>query len=133
MDVTISILIWTAGTNQVFFKDCIESILRQEYRNFELVIVDETDDPKIYKYLHEKFAHDGRLVIHRLKSRKNAAHALNIALHKRKGEYVLFMGQHDRLSDDALSSFVKEINKSPVPDFIYTDRDESASYRFSRS
>lgn len=122
--ITISIIIWTKATNPVFFRDCLESIAAQDYRDFELVILDENPTREVTRLATELFPHDGRLQYYRLKAHKGLSYALNVGLHRKSGNYVYFLGQHDRLSDDALSLFVKEIKAHPDVEIIYSDRDE---------
>ena len=123
-EIKISIIIWTKATHAMFFRDCVESILASDYRNFELVILDENQNNQISSIARELFGHDGRLSYHRLKAHKGLSYALNVGLHRKSGNYVYFLGQHDRISPDALSLFVKEIHSHPNVEVIYSDRDE---------
>ena len=123
-NIKISIIIWAHSTNQTFFGDCIDSIAAQEYRDFELVVLDENPGSAIGKILKEKFPHDGRLNYYRLKSYKGLSYALNVGLHRKNGNYIYFLGQHDRLSENALKLFADEIKSHPGVEVIYSDRDE---------
>lgn len=120
----ISIIIWAKGTKEMFFRDCLNSIMSQTYRKFEVVVIDDSEGRTVQNACEEIFAHDGRLHYYRLKSHKGMAYALNIGLQRRSGRYAFFMGQHDRISDDALARFKKTIEEEPGADLIYSDRDE---------
>ncbi len=124
MNPRISIIIWTNSTHPVFFRECIQSILSQEYDNLEVVVLDENPGREAANVCEELMVDDPRLNFHKLRDPKGPAYALNVGLHRKKGSYIFFMGQHDRLSTDALSLFVKEIEKYPKVDLIYCDHDE---------
>ena len=123
-DLKISVIIWTKSTNLLFFKDCLTSVAAQDYRNFELVLLDENPGKEVSRIAHEVFPHDGRLQYHRLKAYKGLSYALNVGLHRKNGSHIYFLGQHDRIADNALSLFVKEIKNHPDVEVIYSDRDE---------
>ena len=124
MKPLISIIIWTNSTHSVFFRECLLSILAQDYSDFEVVVLDENNGREASKVVEELMLDDPRLNFHKLKERKGPAYALNVGLHRKRGSYVFFMGQHDRLSKDALSRFAKEIKAHPEVEVIYSDRDE---------
>lgn len=123
-ELKISIIIWTKGTKEMFFRDCLNSVMSQSYRNFEVVVVDDSEGRTVQKVCQDVFEHDGRMHYHRLKAHKGMSYALNVGLQRRSGRYVYFLGQHDRISQDALERFVKEIEAHPGVELIYSDRDE---------
>ncbi|MBR1628568.1 MAG: glycosyltransferase [Lachnospiraceae bacterium] len=124
MKPRISIIIWANSTNPIFFRECLLSLLKQDFEDFEIVIVDENTGLEASSVATDLAAGDARVNFYQLKDPKGPAYALNIGLHRRRGDFVFFMGQHDRLSEDALSSFIKEIDKYPTADVLYCDRDE---------
>ena len=124
MNPLISIIIWTNSTDPVFFRECILSILAQEYEEYEIVVLDENEGREAAAVCEELLASDPRLNFKKLTDKKGAAHAINIGLHRKNGKYVFFMGQHDRLAKKALSSFVEELAAHPDTEIIYSDWDE---------
>ena len=106
------------------FRRALESISVQTFRDFEVVIVDNTQGDGVLNIAREIFPHDGRLNYYRLKASKGMPYALNVGLHRRDGTHVMFMGQHDCLSEKALSFYKDEIEAHPGVDIVYSDWDE---------
>src|SRR3990167_8387680 len=76
-----------------FLEEAVESILKQTYKNFEFIIVDDASTDETWKYL--KFLNDQRIKL--LKNTKNLglAASLNIALRQAQGDFVARMDADD--------------------------------------
>ncbi len=128
MSHKFSILIRTADTGASFFRDALESIISQTHVDFELIILDENESQEVRFTCEEMFAGDDRITYRTLKNRQGMAYAYNIGVHFSSGDYVVLMGQHDRISADTLERFAAAIDASEAAgeqaDIIYTDHDE---------
>lgn len=122
-ETLFSIIIYAADTNRVYFRDCIESVVSQSYGNFELVIVDENKTTDLGRIVSEFFPEDLRIIYRHLNRPFGRARALNYAMETAHGDYYLFLGQHDRLSGNALALIVSETKKEAFS-LLYTDSDE---------
>lgn len=120
----ISVLIWAKDTAEPFFKEAVESVAAQTYKNYELVILDENAGDGCRAICGEIFPHDGRLAYHRMKRHKGLSYALNAGMHRMTGDYVFFLGQHDTLAEEALKIFHDAIADNEEPDVLYSDNDE---------
>ena len=120
----ISVLIWAKDTAEPFFKETVESVAAQTYRNFELVVLDENEREDCRKICEALFPHDGRLAYHRMKKRIGLSYALNAGMHRMTGDYAFFLGQHDKLAEEALKIFCTAIEENGTPDILYSDNDE---------
>lgn len=99
---------------RTFLKECIDSILSQTYTDFELVIVNDAspedldsvvecyDDSRIRYYVNE--ANCGAL---------NVVDNWNICLSYAQGEYLILMGDDDKLLPYCLEEYVKLMEKYP--------------------
>ncbi len=125
-DVYFSLVVWTHSPNMDFFKNMLESIDDQEYREFELYILDDGADRAIEVLIHEFFPDIVDKVHYRkLKKKTGGAYAFNIGSHFAEGSHIVFLGQHDRLSPNTLSEFARVINTDPdKTGIIFTDHDE---------
>ena len=65
-DVTFTLLLWAKGTNGVFFRDCMDSILAQNYNQWELLILDENPDDMVHTIVTEFFPRDERIQYRRM-------------------------------------------------------------------
>lgn len=131
MFFSIIIPIYNAEKNLVY---CLESIQRQTYNNFEVILVDDgskdnsgfiCDD---YMKKYENFR-----VIH--KRNAGVAAARNTAILNARGDYLVFVDSDDFLSDDYLES-IHSLAKKDYPDiivnssyYIYAES-ESRQYNF---
>jgi glycosyltransferase involved in cell wall biosynthesis len=88
-----------------YFKDCLESIDEQEYRNFELYILDNNSSNAIELTMKEFFPDIvDKAHYRRLKKQSGGAYAYNIGAHFAEGDYIVYLGQHDRLNAKTLKA-----------------------------
>ena len=128
-----AIVVWTGDTQEIFFRDFMESLVAQTYDNWELYVMDEGQGEAVGTIASEFFPEDHRIHYRKLKTNKGKAYAFNIGFHfvfvndaRQGGEgesrYLLVVDQHDRLSPNALALMADHAEKGP--DIIYTDHDE---------
>jgi len=99
-----------------FLREAIDSILKQTYKNFELIIIDDasTDSSwsiiKKYKRVYKK-----RVRAFRLKTRLNKGGdaCANLAIKKAKGKYIARMDADDIAHPRRLEKQVKFLEKNP--------------------
>lgn len=107
-----SILLPTYKTQ--FLEECLNSILHQEFKDFEVVIVNDAS-PEDVDSIVSKF-HDNRVRYYVNKENFGAEHVVknwNRCLGYSKGEFVLCMGDDDMLFPKCLSSCYDAIIKHP--------------------
>lgn len=102
---------------ETFLPECINSILGQEFTDFELILVDDGSPDHSGKICDEYAIKDRRIwVIHKanggLSSARNAG--LDIAM----GEYVAFVDADDFLAPDFYSKAMKAIAHNPNIDLV---------------
>ncbi|MDM8155836.1 glycosyltransferase family 2 protein, partial [Bacteroides gallinaceum] len=103
-----------------FLKECIESVLAQTYKDFELIIVNDAspedltsivqsfDDPRIRYYINE--TNCGAL---------NVVDNWNKCLSYATGEYIICMGDDDKLKPNCLQIYNALIEKYPDLDVYH--------------
>lgn len=99
---------------QKFFKECIESVLSQTYSNFELIIVDDNSPENLGDVV--SLFQDSRIRYFRNKKNCGAVNVVdnwNICLSYATGDYVICMGDDDKLLPNCLDEYLKLINKYP--------------------
>ena len=77
-----------------YINQCIDSLLNQSFKNFEIIVVDDGSTDRTYSILNEYKAKNENLYIYRQKN-KYAGVARNNGLSRAKGEYVLFLDADD--------------------------------------
>lgn len=100
----ISIII-PVYNGEKYIKDCVETIFKQTYNNYELIIVNDgsTDNTKV---ILETFK-DKRLKVYNVKN-GGVSKARNYGLKKAQGEFVLFIDSDDILVDNALELLIEQ-------------------------
>lgn len=96
-----------------YIVNCIESILNQDYKNIEIIIIDDnsTDDTaSIVENLYKDFPH---ITIIKKKINKGPFHSKNIGIKLAKGEYITFLDGDDMMCKKRISSHIAEMNKFP--------------------
>ena len=120
----ISVLIPVYNAEPVYLKECVESVLLQKYRNFEICIVDDASTRKGTLDVLKSFEGDKRIKVKYRKRNGHISQATNDALGMAKGEYVALLDNDDVLTKNALYEVVKVLNKTNNLDFIYSDEDK---------
>ncbi len=136
----ISVLVWLSNTTEYFFRDLLESLVSQNYDKWELYVLDENPGSGFERIVSEFFPEDARAHYRRLTKHQGKAYAYNIGFHyvmsgfTKKGDdlsgnYIYFVGQHDRLQPDAFLQIAGVYNRlmsregAVEPGLIYTDSD----------
>ncbi|MGP1480551.1 MAG: glycosyltransferase family 2 protein [Hoylesella enoeca] len=103
-----------------FLKECIDSVLNQTYKNFELIIVND-HSPEDIRGIIEQFA-DIRIRYYENKKgfgAKDVVNNWNKCLEYATGDYILCMGDDDKLKSNCLSDYVALINQFPNLDVFH--------------
>lgn len=77
-----------------YINQCIDSLLNQSFKNFEIIVVDDGSTDRTYSILNEYKTKNKNLYVYRQKN-KYAGVARNNGLSRAKGEYVLFLDADD--------------------------------------
>lgn len=103
-----------------FLPKCVESVLNQTFKDFEVILVDD-GSPDICPQLCDEFAgKDSRVkVIHQ--KNKGRSIARNNGIEKAQGEYVIFMDSDDYWNDDNALQQLNDTQQADVIIFGCTD------------
>ena len=121
----ISIVTPVYNVSKKLLLDCVDSVLKQIYDNWELLLIDDcstNEETKItLKSLETK---DERIKVFYRKENGHISRASNDGIKYVKGEFISLLDNDDLLSDDALYQVVKVLNQDKKLDFIYSDEDK---------
>ena len=118
----VSIVVPLYRPNGKFFVDMVESVLRQTYGRWELVLVDSEYETSGAGKLLERFR-DDRIVHVRLEANRGIAGNTNEGVRRSRGELIGFLDYDDMLSPDAVYEYVKAFNACPDAWMAYSDED----------
>ena len=121
----ISIVIPVYNIEKKYLSECLDSILNQSYKNFEVCIADDNSTKKeTIDTLKEYENKDKRIRVIYRKENGHISACSNSALKIAKGEYIALVDDDDLLAPDALSEVVKALNINKKFDLIYSDEDK---------
>ncbi|MCI8465133.1 MAG: glycosyltransferase [Lachnospiraceae bacterium] len=120
----ISILVPVYNVLDRHLIPCIESVIGQDYPNWELCLADDASTwPNVRKTLENYESHDRIQVVYR-EENGHISECTNSALKIATGEFVALLDCDDVLAPNALSEVVKLLNEDRTLDFIYSDEDK---------
>lgn len=109
-DILISVIV-PIYNSQKYLSECVESVLKQTYSNFELLLIDDgsTDDSlKICNSFKEK---DNRIkVFHHVN--QGVSYTRNRGISLSIGDYIAFVDADDMIMPEYLEKLLKAINSS---------------------
>lgn len=89
-----------------YIKTCLNSVLRQTYKDIEIILIDDGSTDTSSKIVDEFAIKDNRIsVIH--KNNEGASIARNTGIEASNGEYLFFLDADDYLDDYCIEKLVK--------------------------
>lgn len=102
-EISVSVIV-PAYNLEKYIGDCIESVLTQSLKNFELILIDDSSDDNTKKIIKEYIEREKTTDIILLENDKNrnAGYSRNRGLDIARGKYLLFLDGDDMLECNAL-------------------------------
>jgi glycosyltransferase involved in cell wall biosynthesis/ADP-heptose:LPS heptosyltransferase/2-polyprenyl-3-methyl-5-hydroxy-6-metoxy-1,4-benzoquinol methylase len=111
--------IWMAAYNAAdYIAKAIESVLLQNYRNFELIVVDDGSTDNTADIVN---GFKNESIKYFFKKNGGASSARNLALQKSGGSFVVVLDSDDMITPDFLAKHLEMFEKYPESDMIYCD------------
>lgn len=101
MEELVSIITPTYNCGK-FIGETIESVLKQSYQNWEMIIVDDCSEDNTKEIVEKYIKKDKRIKYYLLDSNSGAAVARTMAMELSKGKYMAFLDSDDLWSTDKL-------------------------------
>ncbi|MBO0467779.1 glycosyltransferase family 2 protein [Enterococcus plantarum] len=121
----ISIAMPVYNVEEKWLRRCIDSILIQDYSNWELCMADDAStDPKVKELLTDYRNADERIKVVFRPENGHISEATNSALAIATGEFVALLDNDDELPRIAFYEIIKALNENPELDLIYSDEDK---------
>lgn len=102
-----------------FLPQCLDSILRQTYQEWELIAVDDGSKDRSLEILKSYKKRDDRIHIISKKN-EGVSIARNVALSQVRGEYIYFVDSDDIVMQDALSILIRTLESNNAT-FVKSD------------
>lgn len=96
---------------QDYLTDCIDSVLSQDYKNLEVIIINDGSTDNSEKIINKWIVKDYR-IRYFTQSNKGVADTRNRGISIAKGEYIFLLDADDLLDKKAISKLVNYINQT---------------------
>lgn len=105
MSVKVSVIMLTYNREKLVGR-AIESVLRQSYKDFEFIIIDNGSEDGSAKVAEAFARKDSRMRLYRI-GKKSIGEGRNLGLSKATGSYITFLDDDDWMHDDMLEYLIE--------------------------
>ncbi len=113
----ISVVIPFYSTEKGFLERSVKSVLKQDYQNFEIIIVDDCSPINAVDELSELLPNE-KIKVFRNKVNRHGAYSRNYGIEQSNGEFIALLDADDYWDNNHLSTCIREIDDY---DFIYSN------------
>ena len=122
---TFSFVMPTYNTPPHLLAECLDSLLAQTYRDFEICIADDNSpNPEVLETIREYAQKDDRIKFVARKHNGHISASSNSALSLATGEFIVLVDHDDTIPDYALFVVAYYINKHPDAEILFSDEDK---------
>lgn len=114
-------LIVPAYNVQGYVRECLDSVLQQDFTDFEVVAVDDCSPDGSGAILDEYAERDPRVHVLHLPENVGLGHARNAGMERATGDYLLFLDSDDTLAPGSLSGIAARLDATDDPDILVYD------------
>lgn len=129
MDTNLFSIIIPVYNVERYLNKCIESVINQTYKNFEIILVDDGSPDSCPQICDEWAKKDDRIVVVH-KENGGSSSARNAGIKRAKGQYIGFIDSDDYWTESNFLEKIKDIvteNSVDVILFEYKEVDESGN------
>lgn len=125
-----SIVVPAYETKEEFLREMIDSVRRQSYVKWELVIADASSSDSVERIVEEIREETGeeRIKYRRLRENKGISQNTNAGIEAAEGDYIALLDHDDFLTPDALYHMAAALHKAEeageLPLLLYSDEDK---------
>ena len=125
-----SIVVPAYETDERFLREMVDSVCRQSYEKWELIIVDAGSGDSVEKIVSQicKEKSGERIKYTRLEENRGIADNTNIGIAQASGDYIALLDHDDFLAPDALYHMAEALHcarqQGTEPALLYTDEDK---------
>lgn len=122
---------------ETLLERCLDSILEQDFEDFEILVVDDASPDNTWKICEKYSRCDPRIKIFRNERNRGQGYSRNLALEKSSGEYVIYVDSDDYLLPGYFSHAVHVMRSDMDLDLAHfaavRDTDSAPLYRIGKT
>ena len=104
-----------------FIRQALDSILAQDYHNFELIISDNASTDETSKICQEYALKDSRIRYYHNETNIGSADNFNVVFHLASGPFFMWVSGHDLREPNYLAECVSMLSRNPEAVLCYSD------------
>lgn len=108
--VQVSVILPVYKVEQ-YLRQCLDSIVNQTFKDFELVVVNDCSPDNSLQIIKEYQQKDSRIILLTLPENKGISNARNEGMKIAKGKYIIFVDSDDWVREDYIEILFKNIEK----------------------
>ena len=116
----VSVIIATYNS-AAYLKEAIDSVLAQEYKNFEIIIVDDGSTYNTKQLVEDLQSHNSQSIKYIYQQNRGPAPARNNGIKHADGQYIAFLDADDIWLPDKLAKQMPCFTQKPQTGFVYCD------------
>lgn len=117
MNSTLSVIIPVYKVEN-YLERCVKSVLNQDYRDLEVILVDDGSPDRCPQICDELAKTDGRIVVIH-KPNGGLSSARNAGIERSRGEYLAFLDSDDQWAEGKLKPLMEQLVTSDVDMLVY--------------
>ena len=110
---------------QAYLAECLDSVLSQDYADFEIIAVDDRSPDASGQIIDEFAARDPRIIALHLPENAGLGGARNAGMARATGDYLIFLDSDDTLAPGSLRAIAHRIDATGDPDLLIYDYDRT--------
>ena len=103
-----------------YLSQCIESLLSQTYKEFELILVDDYSSDNSVAVCLDWIKNDNRIKLHRMPQNSGPAKVRNVGMDLAEGDFYCFIDADDHVTPNYLECLLKKV-ESYEADIVWCD------------
>ena len=103
VDVSVIIPVYNVGKH---IRRCLDSIIKQRYPNYEIILVDDGSTDESGKICDEYALHNNKIRVFHQENR-GVSEARNKGLNVAKGKYIIFVDSDDEVTENYLWNMMR--------------------------
>jgi len=124
----LSVILPTFNPSAFLIEQCVQSVLRQQYAEWQLCISDDCSNPAAERHLRSLAASDDRITLAVNPYRAGTPETQNLALKNAGGDFIVTLDQNDELHPCALLEVARLLNQANTCEAVYSDEDKIDGY-----
>lgn len=102
-----------------YLAKCIESLLQQNYENYEILLIDDFSKDNSTKIMREYQKKNEKIKCFYNKKNMGLSDTRNLGISESEGDYLLFIDSDDYVDNNFMTLIAETIEKQESPDVIY--------------